>query len=166
MEVKSIAQINEELKNISSVELGYLDGVTSAIQGQINSKAPINSPTFTGTPTAPTPAAGDNSTKVATTAFVKTNSESNSIGVGQTWQNVTGSRVAGATYTNTSGKSIMVIVDTGSTMSDVGITVDGVNITRQRNASSNVAYPLVFIVPNYSVYSAVSTSITAWHELR
>jgi hypothetical protein len=34
--------------------------------------APLASPAFTGTPTAPTPAAADNSTKVATTAFVKT----------------------------------------------------------------------------------------------
>lgn len=33
--------------------------------------APINSPAFTGTPTAPTPALGDNSTKIATTAFVQ-----------------------------------------------------------------------------------------------
>lgn len=33
--------------------------------------APINSPTFTGTPKAPTPAAGDDSTNIATTAFVK-----------------------------------------------------------------------------------------------
>ena len=30
-----------------------------------------NSPTFTGTPTAPTPSTSDNSTKIATTAFVK-----------------------------------------------------------------------------------------------
>jgi hypothetical protein len=35
-------------------------------------KAPIASPTFTGTPAAPTPTAGDSSTKVATTAFVGT----------------------------------------------------------------------------------------------
>jgi hypothetical protein len=34
------------------------------------SRAPLASPAFTGTPTAPTPAANDNSTKVATTAFV------------------------------------------------------------------------------------------------
>ena len=34
--------------------------------------APINSPAFTGTPTAPTQTAGDNSTKLATTAFVAT----------------------------------------------------------------------------------------------
>lgn len=33
--------------------------------------APINSPAFTGSPTAPTPALGDNSTKVSTTAFVQ-----------------------------------------------------------------------------------------------
>lgn len=33
--------------------------------------APINSPAFTGTPTAPTPNAGDNSTAIATTAFVE-----------------------------------------------------------------------------------------------
>lgn len=34
-------------------------------------KAPLNSPAFTGTPTAPTPAFGDDSTRIATTAFVK-----------------------------------------------------------------------------------------------
>lgn len=33
--------------------------------------APKNSPALTGTPTAPTPALGDNSTKIATTAFVQ-----------------------------------------------------------------------------------------------
>lgn len=35
------------------------------------SRAPLASPTFTGTPAAPTPATADNSTKIATTAFVK-----------------------------------------------------------------------------------------------
>jgi hypothetical protein len=35
--------------SVSNTEFQYLDGVTSAIQTQIDSKAPINSPTFTGT---------------------------------------------------------------------------------------------------------------------
>ena len=35
-------------------------------------RATIESPSFTGTPTAPTPSAGDNSTQIATTAFVTT----------------------------------------------------------------------------------------------
>jgi len=34
---------------ITAIELSYLDGVTSAIQTQIDSKAPIASPTFSGT---------------------------------------------------------------------------------------------------------------------
>ena len=38
------------------------------------SRAPLASPVFTGTPTAPTPAAADNSTKLATTAFSAINS--------------------------------------------------------------------------------------------
>lgn len=39
-------------------------------QGQINARAPTSSPALTGTPTAPTAASGDNSTQIATTAFV------------------------------------------------------------------------------------------------
>lgn len=60
-------------KNIDSVtpaELGYVHGVTSAIQTQLGTKAPIASPTFTGTPAAPTAADGTNTTQLATTAFV------------------------------------------------------------------------------------------------
>lgn len=38
----------------SLTELTYVKGVTSAIQTQLNAKAPIASPTFTGTATAPT----------------------------------------------------------------------------------------------------------------
>lgn len=36
----------------------------------VATKASLASPTFTGTPTAPTPTVGDNSTKISTTAFV------------------------------------------------------------------------------------------------
>lgn len=38
----------------TTVEVNYLSGVTSAIQTQIDAKAPIDSPTFTGTATIPT----------------------------------------------------------------------------------------------------------------
>jgi hypothetical protein len=41
--------IQARVANITDTEIGYLDGVTSAIQTQINAKAPIASPTFTGT---------------------------------------------------------------------------------------------------------------------
>lgn len=57
--------------SVSSTELGYLDGVTSSVQTQLGTKAPIASPTFTGTPAAPTAAQGTNTTQLATTAFVQ-----------------------------------------------------------------------------------------------
>jgi len=48
----------------------YSDGtVADALQNISASKSPIDSPNFTGTPTAPTPAIDDDSTKIATTAY-------------------------------------------------------------------------------------------------
>jgi len=70
--------IQAKVTNVTDTEIGYLDGVTSAIQTQIDLKAPLASPTFTGTPTLPTgtiattQAAADSTTAVATTAFVTT----------------------------------------------------------------------------------------------
>jgi len=70
--------IQAKVANVTDTEIGYLDGVTSAIQTQMDLKAPLASPTFTGTPTLPTgtiattQAAADSTTAVATTAFVTT----------------------------------------------------------------------------------------------
>jgi hypothetical protein len=47
-----------------------IDNEFNAISGAISSKADIASPTFTGTPAAPTATAGSNTTQLATTAFV------------------------------------------------------------------------------------------------
>ena len=52
-------------------ELNYVDGVTSALQTQMDTKAPLASPTLTGTPAAPTAATATNTTQVATTAFAQ-----------------------------------------------------------------------------------------------
>ena len=41
-----------------------------AVQAALDLKATIANPAFTGTPTAPTPVAGTNTTQIATTAFV------------------------------------------------------------------------------------------------
>jgi hypothetical protein len=45
----------------------------------VDSKAPLASPAFTGTPTAPTATAGTNTTQVATTAFVLANASAATI---------------------------------------------------------------------------------------
>jgi hypothetical protein len=53
---------------------GDLGGTATAptVPG-LSGKAPLASPTFTGTPTAPTAAVGTNTTQIATTAFVLAN---------------------------------------------------------------------------------------------
>ncbi len=43
--------VQYRVSGVSDTEIGYLDGVTSAIQTQLNAKAPTASPTFTGTVT-------------------------------------------------------------------------------------------------------------------
>ena len=47
-----------------------IDGHLSGIDDELLLKAPLASPSLTGTPTAPTATQGDNSTKLATTAYV------------------------------------------------------------------------------------------------
>jgi hypothetical protein len=73
-------------RGIGSVLTGYVSGagtiaatdtILQAIQklnGNDVLKAPLASPAFTGVPTAPTATAGDNTTQIATTAFVLANS--------------------------------------------------------------------------------------------
>jgi hypothetical protein len=65
--------------NVPWARLTSIPAATSAVDGILTAsdwtifsgKAPTLSPMFSGVPTAPTPATSDNSTTLATTAFVK-----------------------------------------------------------------------------------------------
>ena len=59
--------IQARVANVTDTEIGYLYGVSSAIQTQLNVKAPLASPTFTGTVTVPTPVSN---TDASTKAYV------------------------------------------------------------------------------------------------
>jgi len=63
----------------STVGLGSVDNtsdankpISTAAQSALDLKAPLASPTFTGTPKAPTPGASTSDTQIATTSFVQT----------------------------------------------------------------------------------------------
>ena len=58
--------------NYTGTNTDALDTHLSGIDTAIGLKAPIDSPTFTTSADAPTPTAGDNTTSIATTAFVQT----------------------------------------------------------------------------------------------
>jgi len=98
------------------------------------------------------------------------------IGVGQTWTDVLGSRATGTTYTNSTGRPIMVAVTAGeATYSYCRGWVDGVTITEQQSrdsATSTSQAGVIFIVPAGSTYQVTvsvngnSSDFDAWFELR
>ncbi|MBM3911252.1 MAG: hypothetical protein FJ356_06345 [Thaumarchaeota archaeon] len=59
---------NNQLAN-SSISI---NGSSVSLGGSVSGLATLSSPTFTGTPAAPTASAGTNTTQIATTAFVRT----------------------------------------------------------------------------------------------
>ena len=98
---------------------------------------------------------------------------SSSIGVGQTWQNVTASRAFATTYTNTTGRPITVNVGTDrrpNITATMTATVGGVPFDVDFTSSGAQNRLIgVFIVPSGATYQ-VSTdqafSLQQWMELR
>jgi len=91
------------------------------------------------------------------------------IGVGQTWQDVTSSRVSGVTYTNSTGKPITAVVNVRDAQTTDGLTAF-VGATRVIYIS-DVGLgepPFTFIIPDGSTYkSDYSPNIlVSWVELR
>jgi hypothetical protein len=231
-----------------------IDTEFNNIATAVSSKANYASPNLTGLPTAPTAAAGTNTSQLATTAFVKSAVDANStnvnitggtiddvditggtivdldtplavnsggtgkntlalnnvllgngtaavkevapgasgnvlksdgttwtsgtvtagIGDGQTWQDVSGSRVHGTTYTNSTGKPIMVSYGISSTngfnkfRAYVGSVLVGSHdeVTPAATAGGG---SVSFIVPNGATYRidiSGSSSRLFWAELR
>jgi hypothetical protein len=81
------------------------------------------------------------------------------VGVGQTWQSVTGSRMAATPYTNTTGRTITVNITAGAAGTS---TVGGVTVGFLSGAANGTSS---FPVPNGSTYSH-SGAFTNWSELR
>jgi len=71
--VRSVLIAQDAAGNYSGDLIDMIDAKADA--ADLADKADIASPAFTGMPTAPTPTAGDDSTKIATTTFVQTSHE-------------------------------------------------------------------------------------------
>ena len=67
---KGITQLSSATNSTSEV-LAATPKAVKSVKDLADTKAPIESPSLTGTPTAPTAAQGTNSTQIANTAFVK-----------------------------------------------------------------------------------------------
>ena len=169
---------------VSATELGYLDGVTSAVQTQLDSKlatataastyAPLASPALTGTPTAPTATAGTNTTQVATTAYVGTAISNLVAGAPTTLDTL--DEIAAA-IADTGNFSDTVVLKSGSTMSGAlamgnnkitGLATPTVStdaatkgyIDTASIAPSNLTGPITSVGPATSVAAQTGTGST------
>jgi len=94
--------------------------------------------------------------------------------IGQTWQNMLASRAVSTTYTNSTGRPILVSV--GGNISVAGaamnFSIDGVNVAYSGMTYTSSAFVMVnsVLVPNGSTYSVAPGSgtltLTIWRELR
>ena len=97
----------------------------------------------------------------------------NGFDLGQTWKNVTASRSAGVTYTNSTGKPIEVAIHSvvSNSLSGIQINVDGLDVVlSQSYVASGTQYTFGnVIVPNGSTYKLTilsGGSLRRWYELR
>jgi hypothetical protein len=251
----SPANVNNAIRSLMSVLKNFEDGSSGdsvVVGGNLRVDGTT---TLVGTAVAPTPSSSDNSTKIATTAFVQTKvgtlgtmasqnatavaitggtitgitdltvadggtgassitansvilgngsstlsgnlvapstsgnvltsngttwtsaTPAGSLGIGQTWQNVTGSRAFGSTYTNSTGNPIAVSVS--GTASGGGsfvliLYVNGAEIGYSTVYAANAGYRVhsFFIVPNGATYAVSgsggisATTLYLWSELR
>jgi hypothetical protein len=93
------------------------------------------------------------------------------IGLGQTWQNVAGSRAFATTYTNSTGKPIMVnIALTMAASSVTTLTVGGIVVGRLNTNAPGTSASFSAAVPTGTTYILTNTvganTISEWAELR
>lgn len=94
-----------------------------------------------------------------------------SLGYGQTWQSLTGSRAFGTTYYNTTGRPIQVAVyGSGAQSQNFTLSVAGVNVGTAGIGGSNVGWmgSVSAVVPPGASYVATASGATLgyWSELR
>src|SRR5690606_29216741 len=114
------------LSLLSSAAITAADTVLSALgklQAQLGQKANLASPAFTGNPTAPTPAADDSDTSIATTAHVKAAMGLfglNNPSTQQAWH--TGNLVKQSSPTDTTAGALMAVGAGGLLSAGIPIT--------------------------------------------
>lgn len=144
--------------------LQVVDGVIGIKDATTTQKGVVRMATSTEVANKTNVTASVNPSNAATIA------QSTDLGIGQSWQNVTGSRASGATYTNGTGKpiAISVCLQDPNEFSGLIVNVGGVDIINVLDFGAGGTHPISFIVPIGATYrvSANQNTIRLWAELR
>jgi hypothetical protein len=146
-------------------------GSASTAGSATNATNLVSGGTIASNVTATTQAVNDNSTKVATTAYVATALSTSIKGLGyggETWHNVAGSRSTGTNYTNSYAYPIMVsYTQNGNNGTTATIVVGGVTVATEyiSSGTQGANSQLTAIVPPGGVYQCTGSGISYWAEL-
>jgi hypothetical protein len=164
-----------------------IDGNFYGLQSELLTKAPTDSPTLTGTPAAPTAAAGTNTTQIATTAFVISERTTSATLTNKTLTNPTINAGAGVVVlpaaaapaqtaegsvvwdsdddllTVGTGTARKTMVDTDSSQALTNKTVNRITITTPANGSTlTIADGKTFTLSNTLSFSGTDASSVAF----
>lgn len=144
------------------VTINGTSGITDADGGTVFSTADIASQAQAE--------AGTDNTTVMTPLRVEQHTAANDLGWGQTWQNVSGSRTAGTSYQNTTGRPILVNTHGAATTSIqyFQVSPDGSTWTNIAGLHPTTSTNASFIVPpgGYYRFNGTFSALNVWMELR
>jgi hypothetical protein len=107
----------------------------------------------------------DSATAVPTQQSVKAYVDDSVFGAGQTWQNMSGSRTAGTTYTNTTGRTIFVSVELGQNAGFGFELYIGSSFVELQGGDGGAPMGWQGPIPNGQQYRVVG-AFSKWYELR
>ncbi|APW37662.1 hypothetical protein RD110_11040 [Rhodoferax koreense] len=110
-------------------------------------------------------------------AFIATLRDQADAITNQTWQNLTASRAINTTYTNSTGRSIMVAASASGLVANstlavawniAGVSGIGINVATAGSTPANTTLTACALIPNGATYVFAVTqgSLTSWFELR
>jgi len=177
-----IATVRSEILGFIASNVNVIEGEISALtssQGNAdaaiaaidNSKAPKNSPVFTGVPTAPTPLAGDASANIATTAFVT--SSISSFDTTKIYNNLTNVKAnLGNIELTVSGTKVLTVTTAGLTTSTQAQNDNSTNIATtayvdradKNYVLNSVRYQPTCYISNQPPNNAVGANGDLWFQ--
>lgn len=153
--IVSGVEIDTEFVNISSMSSTKVDKVGGAVAGNIATLTSGGSVQDSGTAISDISDLSDDVSDLTEVSF------------GQTWTDFTSSRSNNVTYTNSTGKAIMVEVIINQNTGSNKFFVDSNELQQFNTVSEPVYFTVGTIVPDGSTYSvSAGSTIVSWWELR
>lgn len=157
---KSISGSSNTLSNIPQSAVTSLTTDISTINASLATKAPLASPALTGNPTATTQTQGDNSTKLATTAYVDTAAAAKASLASPTFTGIPAAPTATADTNTTQVATTAFVVGQASSTTPVaiGTAAVGTSLKYARADHVHAAAPTIAVHLSSSIGTGTTTS--------